>query len=141
MQTRQSNRQPNERIAVAGVCFGGNDSSAAWLTVISEARGFQTIARLRKVIAYSSENLNSFANFSGPVPMQQLFVVRDAEGHISGLFPPNPRPMPRPRSIDDPEVQAFPYTGWTSTCPRTEDVIDLLVASRVPLHRPARIGT
>ncbi|MCB1801986.1 MAG: hypothetical protein KDI82_09900 [Gammaproteobacteria bacterium] len=62
--------------------------------------------------------------------MQQLFVVRDAEGHISGLSS-EASTNAEPASIDDPQVQEFLHKLDVDLVRVLEDVIDLLVARGV----------
>lgn len=62
--------------------------------------------------------------------MQQLFVVRDADGHISGLSS-EASATAEAAAIDDPDVQAFLHRLDIDLVRVLEDVIDLLVARGV----------
>ena len=62
--------------------------------------------------------------------MQQLFVIRDAEGRITGLSAERSADA-QPVSIEDPEVRQFLYQLDIDLVRVLEDVIDLLVARGV----------
>lgn len=62
--------------------------------------------------------------------MRDVHVVRDTQGHISGLSA-EPGPDSAPVPIDDPQVQAFLRSLDVDLVRVLEDVIDLLVARGV----------
>ncbi len=62
--------------------------------------------------------------------MQQVFIVRDAEGRISGLSA-TPSGNAEAVTMDDPDVQAFLRELDVDLVRVLEDVIDLLIARGV----------
>ncbi|MDJ0738393.1 MAG: hypothetical protein QNJ91_01670 [Gammaproteobacteria bacterium] len=62
--------------------------------------------------------------------MQQVYIVRDAEGEISGLSA-TPSGDAEPVTTDDPGVQAFLRRLDVDLVRVLEDVIDLLIARGV----------
>lgn len=86
---------------------------------------------MSKVIGSLTENLNETTVHIGSVqPMQEIYVVRDADGRVSGLSA-TAGEHTEPALIDDPEVQSFMRELDIGLVRVLEDVIELLVSRGV----------